>query len=307
MVREADQTLGTTIAMVSSVLHDAIIGSQQLHVVPPGSATCTPQPAYPPPRSAAGALWPLLFYLPILPSSLKVLIPGKPVPHGLQLPKTLVQAHLALALAEWARFYWAEARYHLQLPIASWQQWAQTDIPPLPTGFDLVLCAVSTWTGLWLAKISKSGNTKIIRTSFQAIGIIRLVAAVLAFSAMRRATALMQLSEFQPGAGTDQDPMTRIAAPRAVEALAELEWAARLYRASSRLLDAFAIVRALFVVVPGLGWFSSLIVALTWASWFGFVMVIYTSGLPGGLFWFYGAIFGINILQDWVGRAVKDR
>lgn len=258
------------------------------------SPACPEQSAvFPPPRAPLDAVLPVLAYLPCLPL-LPRLFSRKGLPKGYRMNQRVLILHIFLSFYESGRYHWASLRYN----IPNSPLWAPADAPPLATGFGLGLAMLNTALALWIARTSRLGNAKVVRTNFQAWAIMRIVVTPLALVAARHGDRLLQLASFQDDS---------VPSDYAVRASDELAWAARLHGASSRILDIFAIQRLAIGAMLVSNWFPTETEKANWGNAMGAMIAAQACGLPGATFWMLGIMFALNAVEDWVGRAVKNR
>jgi hypothetical protein len=257
------------------------------HIVPVGTPG-PPGAAFPPPRSPLDAAFPFLLYAPIMirSRSLRFFNSKRPLPGDFNMSRTVLLVHIVLALAEAARFHLGSIRFNagdLLGPLLG------TDTPPLPGMLDLLLMLANV---AFSVEVTRSGrrfrHQKIIRTGFQANSILRLVISIMAFNAARHGHVLL-------AAGSEAN------------ALVKLAWAARLHRASGRLLDIFAFNRLVIIGMAILRMEAGYQEIGAWGHYSGFLIGVYAADLPGLMYVYIGLLFAVNAVQDWVGRVIGER
>jgi hypothetical protein len=245
------------------------------------------QAIWAPARSPIDAIWPIALYLPFVTTLPKYFL-KRGLPTNYTMSQRMLILHIALCAFEAARFHSASLRYNAASLIGP--QFA-LDAPPLPTVLDVGIVVLNVAIALRLARVMRIGNPKIVRPAFQAVAVTQLVATLLAYGLVLHAnSALLDIDSQAQGQVTT-----------------ELYWAARLHRASSRALDGFPITRGMLLCVKAMEWVGTAKEVQNWGNFMGFVVAVNACDLPGLVPLFFGAMFAVGALQDWVGRVVRRR
>jgi hypothetical protein len=268
-------------------------------------ASHTEQVVFPPPRKPLEAIWPVLMQLAWLPIVTR-LFSTRGLPRGYIVSQRLLIAHIILSYLEAARFHLGSLRYNA--PHSPW--WSPADTPPLPTAFDFALTVVNCWLAVWIAKKSRYGDPKIVRTSLQMIAVLRLCTSVPAYLAIRQATSLASIdpAKFASSIPNSTIPTAvQVQGNHDIEIAALLAKAARLHSVSCGALDGFAMARIMIAAITLAGWFPSRKDAGNWGNMLALSLRASTVDLPGGLWSIYGLMFVLNAIQDAVGWVVRKR